>query len=292
MRSEIHSMIQPRTVARALQATLFIWPLLAGRVSLGDPPKPSDRSVSVAALEMHRQLGGKLSEGLGLKEEGATNMTFVLCVPDRNLFALDPADAALIAFTDDKGTNLLAARPGRLGKPGLQQYAAISSDNHRAKVELQSLLAPAEGATKLVLKGTIPALCGADRKKVRQDQLSLLEGTKFKLASLELEVAKVETRSYDDGSAMTVQFKSNASLRPIKSVRFLSSSGKEIKSLPIGRGSFRNNKSILETCGFALWENVASVTVEADMFTQTETVQIPVSLEIGVGLGSAASPAK
>jgi hypothetical protein len=290
MRSDIYRIIQSRTLTHALNAIILSGLLLIPRVSLGDPPKPSNRSASVVALEVRKEVDSKLSDGLGLKEASETDMTLVLSIPDREVLALDTKGAALTAFTDDRGTNLLAAHPGRLGTAGLQ-HADISPDGHRAKIVLQSFFAPAGGATKLILKATIPASCGADRKQVRQNEVSLIEGTKFKLGSLEFEVAKSPTQTFAD-SAMTVQFKCNASLRPIQSLRFLSSSGKEIKSRQFGSTSRRSNNSISETRDFALWENAASIAVEADMFTRTETVQIPVNIEIGVGLGSAASPAK
>ncbi len=283
MRYEIDWMIRPRTMIRALGATLLAGLWLVPRVSLGDPPKLSERSVSVVALDVRKELDRKFSEGLGLRDGGATEVTMVLSIPDREVFALDLKSAALTAFTDDKGTNLLP--PGRRGNATPLQGGGISSDGHRAKVALQSYVPPAEGATKLVVKGTIPASCGADLKQVRQNEVSLLEGTKFKLGSLELEVAKSPTAPFDD-SAMTVRLKNNASLRPIKSLRFLSSSGKEIKSQPMGSSFRRSNKTIVETRDFALWEKADSVTVEAEMFTQTETIQIPISLEISVGLGS------
>jgi hypothetical protein len=122
---------------------------------------------------------------------------------------------------------------------------------------------------------------------VRQTDVSLREGTKFKLASLELEVARSSAQAAR-GSAMSLQLKSNMSLRPIKSIRFFSSSGKEIKSQPTQWG-YTGGVWIKD---FSLWENADSVTVEADMFTQAETVQIPINLEVGVGLGPTVPAAK
>jgi hypothetical protein len=253
-------------------------------------PPASAVELSVISLEVRKELDPKLTQGLFVPGFGGTSISLLVGVPDKVVIGLDHGAGKLTRFTDDRGTDLSKAHP-RFFDIGLSQFAQIAPDGHHAMVKIQSGYAPAMGATKIIADGTLVALCGANLKTVLQDAIPLQKGAKFKLGTLELEVENLQDVTVGTAK-MWVSFKSATSLQAINGLRFLTADGKEIKSQDGGGGELRRNNVVFSyTRQYTLDEKAASVTIEAKLWGQVESLQIPINLDVSVGLDAARSAA-
>jgi hypothetical protein len=249
---------------------------------------PETQPASIVAWNVRRGPDKGFASGLWLHNESGVEMTLVLDMPQQEILSIDGSKAA-ITCADDKGTDLLVKNPKSLGRPGLEE-AGLAADGHSAKLVLRTYFSPAESATQISLKGTIGVSCGINLKKIRQQNVSLSIGSKFQLGSIEFEVRAPQSRARDVNN-VGVEFSSHSVLRAIKTLRFLDASGKEIKSESTGSGMNSDGHTRTEFRDYAVFGQASTVTIEADLFTDSQTIQVPIDLKLGVGVKNGGSSA-
>ena len=201
-------------------------------------------------------------------------------------------DASKLArFVDDKKTDLSKQRRQGFGSDWLKGPTRIAPDGHSCVLQIGSDVLPAPGATRLSLKATVAILCGSQEKTATQPDVQLKVGRKLKLGPIPLAVQRAEDGGWNPDTKFSVTLASSTSLAKIKELAFLGPGGKEIPHRLEGSGTMGMPGSVTYTRRYGLSEKVAEAGLRITYFEKTETLNVPIDITTGVGIGGAAATA-
>jgi hypothetical protein len=259
---------QPKLQPAAPKATVQVYRLEVRKpiASLEDPAWESDRRV----------------------ETGVT-IELIVAFKDQMVVNLDPKTTRLSVFSDDKGTDFIKLKPGQ-ALQSLRDNPTFSKDG-RFAIKLASAKVPAPGATRILLKGQVGCALGRNLQTGEWNRASKKEGDDYRIGPFSF--------SIDDkrGSCEFTSDKPNT----IKRILFIDKNERELKARLTGQGQsaayFRfgivdkDGKIIAEVktednpsfrWSYSFGPEFAKVTV--DYYAATETVVVPIDLEIVLGL--------
>jgi hypothetical protein len=102
---------------------------------------------------------------------------------------------------------------------------------------------------------------------------------------LPVEIENTQEQDWGDQRSFVVTFKSSKSFDSIQKLRFLDANGKEIESQVTGSSSMGIAAQMMHMRDYSLKEKPAGkVMVEVTYFQKSEQLQVPVDVEVGVGL--------
>jgi len=156
-------------------------------------------------------------------------------------------------------------------------------DGHVCVVDVQGSTPPAKGAKILRLTASLVMKCAEGEKTVVQKDLKLEKGAKLTAGSVPWTIQKVGKPGWGDAK-LAVSVTGKVSHDAIKKLVFLDAAGKEIKHSIGSRSSGGFMGRMTYGVTYNLKKKVDVVTVKVIYFEKTETITIPVDLEIGVGL--------
>jgi hypothetical protein len=214
----------------------------------------------------------------------STTVQAVISVPDKAILTLDQKASKLTSFTDDKKTNLYKTVAFGFSQPWVSPYySPLSKDRKSIAVNFQGNQAPATGANKILIKGSVAVICGKDEKTAEKKDLEFKKGTKAKFGPLELEI----TTPYPGAPNLTFVFTSDKPI--IKDVKFTDPDGKAVNA-STGFGGIAPPGGKIRTVYYLNTpfgkkpEKLEKVTIKLTYYDKTETVKVPIDLSTGIGL--------
>lgn len=148
---------------------LLLAPMIAAPPAAPDPKAPPPPEWAPHTLVVGRPLP---ADGIPARPgvvnprnlDAGTRVTVILRLTGRAIVGFEPAQSKLEGFTDDKGTDLLAAtEDGQFPRP---RVTAELAEGHYGLVSFRGPGIPAAGATRVRIRGTVVALVGKGEKEV------------------------------------------------------------------------------------------------------------------------------
>ncbi len=237
----------------------------------------ANTTVRVAALRVSREIPEDKEGKLTGHQEGVT-VTLVIRNARKQFIGVD-GRTKLIAFTDDKGTDLLKDWPrwGMIGSPN------FSADGHLCVVSVIVYTPPAPGAKTLRLKARLVMKCGENEKTVVQKGLKLEKNAKLTVGPVPWTITKVDKADWGD-AAMSVSVTGKVSHDVIKELVFLDADGNTIEQSGGTRNSSGVEGHMVHEVTYNFKKKVDVVDVKVTYYDKVEALTIPVDLEIGVGM--------
>jgi len=149
-------------------------------------------------------------------------------------------------------------------------------------VELQAHACPAPGAKSLQIEGSLTLSIGKDQDVVTQEKVEARKDVTFKAGSAAFKITEAGKNDFGD-DPMKISLESKDGLK-IAAIRFLDPAGKEIESRLGSRGSMSFGGDATYSWDYTLKRSVPSLTVEVTLWKKVETVQVPLKLNVSLGL--------
>lgn len=252
-------------------------PLAAALLAAAAPPCPADNAkvkVEVVKLSVGRSIGSP-ADGLYLPVGEGTAVAVLVSLPDKAVTALDTKASKIVAFADDKKTELIVARAA--GFQGLNSFLQASADKHHALLEFRGGGRPAAGASKVVVKATVVLKCATGEKVFEAADFAPTAGAKTTAGP-----AAIAART--SGGAVQLDVESEAG---VKKVEFLDADGKPVAAASFGSftavgagGKPVTRQSFAAPAGKSF---PAKITVKVTAYDKTEDVTVPIDVEVGLG---------
>lgn len=195
-----------------------------------------------------------------------TGVYLFVAAPGRQIVAVDTA-ATKLTVTDDKGTDLV---------PGVKLAPAIATDKTKAQGRLYILgqKAPANGATRVRVKGEITFLCGVGEKTSSADNFAVKVKEKVEVGPAAFEVTMGKDRA-------VLQWKAESPL--VKSITFTSPDGKPVGTTGTINLVLNQAGKVGQSATFTPPVKTEKVGIKVVHYEKVESVTVPVDTETGVG---------
>jgi hypothetical protein len=259
-------------------AVLAVGLTLCAAVLAGDDAtKPGKAAVKGVSLSVNQ----KLDKG-NFPFAGNSSITLNLLVstPGKKLLAVDPS-SKVSEFRDDRDTDLI--KVNQFGKPTFS-LSSFAKDHSAALVSVSSFgAAPARGASKLLLKGSLVLHTGSDEKTTEEKEVELKEKTEAKLGG-DLTLRVTREKGFAGGGPSFVILAPNPA---IKSVTLKDAEGKDVGNTPgfgFGFGTYYNSFEKAWTTSFSLPKPATKIKVTVGYYSKTNRMTVPVDLALGIGL--------
>jgi hypothetical protein len=197
---------------------------------------------------------------------------------------IEDSKSKIESFTDDKGTDLMAAPDSNdvFNKPGVSIQLPSSDEGFTSVVmDLKALGHPAKGATMLNIAGKVVAQVASDSKQVTVDNAEIKPETTFKVGEMSLKISSASMKKdFSQKDEFMVTFSSAKELESISKIEFFDAQGTKIeaskRSWGGGFGSY-----MME---YALKKSVDHAKIVVSYWTDLKTVEVPINVKTSVGL--------
>ncbi len=213
-----------------------------------------------------------------------TKVVVLVAVDEGGIIKLDERKSRLTKFSDDKGTDLLAAKPDKdsFSSGPIGSFPKYSRDRKGCVVDLQAHASPAPGAKSLLVEGTLAFSVGKDQEGIKQEKVDAKKDTVFKAGAASFRITEAGKNDFGD-DPMKIALESKDGLK-IAKIRFLDAAGKEIESRLGSHGSMSFGGDATYSWDYTLKQMQTTVTVEVTLWKKVELIQVPVKLNVSLGL--------
>lgn len=213
------------------------------------------------------------SELRAFHEPSGTTLVLLVRAPGNGkIVDVDHDRCSLSEFTDDRGSDLLDGI--RWGA-----FPSISEDAGLAMIEVTSKNRPSRDASRISARGTIHLRCADSEKTVKIEKLRLDIGAKAGVGKQVIQVMKAQQD--EDGLTLVLQI-GRKFVDDMKDIRFFTTGGSPVEIG--GRGSFTfGNVSQMEYQLDAR-EKPEALKLEMDLWQGLEVLDLPFSIESGLGI--------
>lgn len=211
-----------------------------------------------------------------LMTDASTTLMVKLTAGDWKLIDMDQSRCRLTAFTDDKGTDLLAQKPEWSDFVG--SFPKFSADRSSCAVTLSSAVLPAAGARTLKAAGKLSLTVARGQDENKTDPIEFAAGTAFKVAGLPFEIESAAKSEWQEGKyEVSVTIKEKA--ETVASIKLLDADGNEVAFTEGGgwSGMGQRNQSFLLDAEMKQGRLLVT--------TWKETKEVDFALEVETGLG-------
>jgi len=199
----------------------------------------------------------------------------------KSIIKFDDKGSKIALLRDDKDTDLTKSPQGDKQKFYQPQFGfpSVSDDGKAVLFLVRGDSLPAKGSTRVRVQMTAHLLTASQKKTDRQDGVALKVDTEVKAGPAPLRIQKVEA----EGAELNVTFKTNEKIDQVIAVRFFKD-GKEVKSNSAGSSSWTigNVRTVQKT--YSVKEKLEKADIEVEYWADLEAVDVPVSVEAGLGL--------
>jgi hypothetical protein len=253
--------------------------LAAGTLVFAAAEEKQTPTAQATSLRVSRPLPAKKKDVFVYGSSGTT-LEVTVSAPGKYIVGIDAKKCKLEHFTDDKKTKLFAGGGLFGGASWLNEYfVQITPDAERCSVQLTGQTAPAKGANKVLVKGSLIINCGSDEKTTDKKEIAMKLNTEASVGTYTLKVT--QAASQFNGGQIAIL----SDARDVKSAEFLDAAGKTIQVLPPFRSSTFDSKSKRkESLSYFLPKKIDAVTVKVTYFNKVEAMTVPFDLSVGVGL--------
>jgi hypothetical protein len=244
-------------------------------------------NVQVVGLMVVAPEGGKDNRSFCWKPGVTVSASLTLAAG--KIVDLNQEESKLISFTDDKGTDLMAAPASQdpFNKPGLSFESSATGTGGVSSVifDLKASGQPAQGATRFNIAGSLSAKIAGGTKQFTVENVEMKTNSAFTLGDLPLKISNVGTNRnawMAKDYKHSVTFYSAHDLASISGLEFYDAQGNKIdarkSSWGGGFGGYMVEYNIKET--------VDRVKIVATCWQDLKTVTVPITIQTGVGLGN------
>ncbi|MBT8044227.1 MAG: hypothetical protein KJO79_04690 [Verrucomicrobiae bacterium] len=195
--------------------------------------------------------------------------------------ALRAGEKGIIAFDKDKSKiNISDGTSDLGGKFGM--WNKISKSGKVMRVEVTTEKLPAAGTQSLELTGSINATVASNTDTKASEAREFKKGDKVELTDdFKFEISKIEKPKWGD-DPLSVTLKWSRKIPELAAVRFYDAEGKEIESKSGGSswGGFLGKYSV--TKSYRLKRKSKVLKIEMDLWTDAETINVPIKLKMGL----------
>jgi len=240
--------------------------------------KKADVTAQATALAIRRPLPPRTKEPAAFVDSGSTALDVTLTAPGKYVLGVDAKASKLGQFSDDKQTKLYSG--DRIGVSWLSEFAQVTPDGEQCTVHLNAQAPPAKGAGKVVVKGTVVLLCGADEKSADKKEIAVKKDQKETAGAFTLQVIN-DGAAFGGPQIAVISDKQN-----LKGAEFFDARGEPIKlQLEPYRQTFfggpgKTQHGLVST----LPKKADAVSVKVVYFNKVESLEVPLDLSVGVGL--------
>lgn len=247
----------------------------------------SKAKVEAVALLISRDLGwGENEIGPFNQHEPGTKVAILVSTNGGGILELDRKKSKLVSMKDDKGSDLLAAKPKKdsvFSRAGLSSFPKIAQDGKSCVVEAQASGVPAKGARSILLEGSVSLLSAQGQETVKPGEVELRKGAQIKAGALDLVVQKAAKDGFDERFPFQVSLSGGKGGRTLAKVRFLDAAGKEIESRAGGTSRMSGFGEESWTWDFHLKSEVKACAIEVTLWKGLADVTLPFQLEVSLG---------
>jgi hypothetical protein len=213
-------------------------------------------------------------------------LDLLVTIDEPGIIKLDEKKCKISRFADEKGTDLLGKKGGAKDDASMDSgpigpFPKVSKDLKACLVSVEVKAAPAAGAKTLLLEGGLALVVGKGQEVAKQEKVELKKGAALKVGSIGLQIEAAGKPDFGD-AAMQVTLSSKDGAK-VARLRFLDSGGKEIESKPGGSNSMSSGGETTYSWSYDFTQELKVITVEATLWKQVVTVDVPVKLSLSVG---------
>jgi hypothetical protein len=269
--------VQSRRGALFFAGLLSIIPASAADVT-------SQWNVKPVAVMVVTPEGGKDNRNFCWKP-GVT-VSAIFTPPHGKIISIDQNESKVLSFTDDKGTDLMAAPASDdpFNKPGLSYMTPQSGGGLlSAIVDLKASGLPAKGATSVTISGQVVAETAGDPKQVTVPDAEIKPGTTLGIGAMSVKIGSVrmETNSWDKKVIFSVTFNCPQSLDFISKIQFFDPQGNEVDA---HKSSWGGGDFLGYMAEYELKQKMDHAKVIVSYWTDLKNVTVPFTIKTGVGL--------
>lgn len=257
---------------RMLAALTAVLAFLTTLAAANDEAPGGKAKATLKPLQfsVFQRVDGKDFPAYGRSEQ--THTQFLVTLPGRQLLWVDQA-SKLTLFADDKGTSLI--NPKDTAPPSFAgSITSKAGDSMLIGVNSYSRV-PAEGATRVLLKGDLVLVCGLDEKSTPEVTVDFKAKGEVKLGALTLRVDPKKSNPNQP------YFELAGEAQAIKTLTVVGADGKEV---PAFATYSRDVSDGPRTHKYVLRNAIGEGKVRASYYSKEEKVTIPVDLAFGPGL--------
>jgi hypothetical protein len=244
--------------------------ILGAALAVAAETKAVKFKLEPESLKLHRKLGKDLFPNTA----DSVHLSFAVSHPEKYLLDIDPNKSTVSQFTDDKGTSLSGTT---LFSKSIFSRTNTSKDHRAFLISVSSNgIAPARGATKVTVKGTLVLICGKDEKTTEAVPVTLKAKTEVKKGDFTIMVTR--EKSFGDlGATLKVTSK-----RAITGIVAKDADGNVIEPFfPLSPYYHPFYKRW--SCEAVLKKQVKEAKISVTWFSKEEKVEVPVDVSMGVG---------
>jgi hypothetical protein len=213
-----------------------------------------------------------------------STVLLVVTAPSGNIVNINTDASKLEAFTDDKGTDLLAVKSQSHFHDSCFSVSSLlpGEEKHAAKpVSVRAPGVPAKGATQFNISGKLVVQTASQTKQSTADNVELKTGSKFDLADIPMTVSNI----FSDMEGMGVSLSAKQDLSNISKLEFFDALGNKIEAHAYGSSFMtKKGKKEEETQDYRLKKSVSKVKIVATCWTDLKTTEVPIAIKTGLGL--------
>jgi hypothetical protein len=254
-------------------AVLALGLALASVVMAGDEDKSKQVKAKVEGtmLQVNRKLDQKNYPFSG----ASVSVSALVTVSGKQILTVDSTASKLTEFRDDKDTDFLKA--AGFFKPTFRQNS-LATDRGSAVVGVGVFgTAPARGAGKILVKGSLVLICGTDEKTTEEKEVAMKDKSEATVGDFTIKVTQ-EKGFGTQGASFTI----SANSPSLKTVNVKDADGKTVETTTFG-SPFQNFDKKW-TVSYTLRKVVEKPKISISYFSKEEKVTVPVDLGVGVGL--------
>ena len=211
-----------------------------------------------------------------------TVLNIEISFPDKRIIGLDESATKIKEFSDDKGANLLKADDGqRMSFGDRPLFEEIAEDGKSVVIKARAPRVPTKGAQKILLNGLIVLRCGSTLKSFEQKNVALKQGTEINVGPEKITVGQVSDQDFGETKFMVSLAMPHSDL--ISKVEFLEGDA-PLKVVPQGRTVMRFGNTVKSELSYGLPKKLGQANLKITYFDKVETVPVPLSVSVGVGL--------
>ena len=269
----------------------LIGPLLLTAFILGTPAlstpaadESNQTNFQVVALMVVAPAGGTDSRNYCWK----TGVTVsVLYAPtDGKIVDFDQNESKLVSFTDDKGTDLMAAPPSTdpFNKPGISGMLPQANGGASSIVfDLKASGQPAKGATSFNITGKASLEIAGGTNQITVENVAIKTNSVFSLGDLPLMISEAGTNKNVWGSKdypYSVTFSSLRDMKNISSMEFFDAAGNKVAAEKRSWGGGPLGYMIQ----YDFKQLVDRARIVATCWKDLKTIELPIAVKATAGL--------
>jgi hypothetical protein len=220
------------------------------------------------------------ARGAFFESPGVTVVVTLTPPSGGKVVSIDQFESKVDSFTDDKGTDLLAAKSeDEFHKPG---FGMMDHKENFATAEIHVAGVPAKGATTLNISGKVSLKVAAATKEFTAESVDIKAGSSFKLGDMELKISKagMAKAMFGDKEEFSVNLSSATDFDGIAKLEFFDAQGNKVEahksSWGGGMGAY--------FAEYTFKQSIDHAKIVATCFQDLKTMEVPMAIKTGVGL--------